>query len=67
MTVLSINSELHCQIDRHIPAWKMGTGVKISLKPGVYQITGDDLVAGVIYLTLDNSFRIDKRDLEVAF
>lgn len=63
MTVLSINSQLHCQINRHTQAWKMGTGLKISLEPGIYQITAEEHFDGVRYFTLEDAFRIDERDL----
>ena len=52
-----------CTFERHVPAWAFGTGLRVALAPGEYRITGQDEVNGVIYLRLDDSYRIDSREI----
>lgn len=48
-----------CLIRRDRPAWRMGTGVRVSLRPGFYPITGHDRVDGVLYFQLAGTYRIN--------
>ena len=47
----------------YIRAWEMGTGLPVSLEPGEYRVTGEELLNGVRYLRLNDTFRVDVRDL----
>lgn len=52
-----------CTFNGYTPAWALGTGLRVSLAPGRYQITGEEQLNGVRYLWLNESYRIDAREL----
>ena len=64
MSAANTDSEQHCTVRRYTPAWEVGTGLRVSLAPGRYRITGREHLAGVEYYALDNVFRVDVRQLE---
>ena len=53
----------YCTIDRYTPVWALGTGLKVALAPGDYQVTGKDRVNGTLYYRLANAYRIDSREI----
>ena len=52
-----------CTFERYTPAWALGTGLRVSLAPGEYRITGEEQLNGVRYLWLNERFRVDAREL----
>ena len=55
----SANDRSACLIQNYSPAWQLGTGLRISLAPGTYPITGEDQLQGVVYFRLGDTYRID--------
>ncbi len=60
-----------CLIRNYSPAWALGTGLRVSLPPGTYPITGEDRLQQVVYFRLSDAYRIEscwcqpKHDSEV--
>ena len=61
IAIMPVESNRVCTFKQYAPAWRLGTGVRLALEPGVYQVTGEDRVDGVLYLRLANAYRIDSR------
>ncbi len=59
IAVPSANGRPTCLIQNYSPAWQLGTGLRTSLAPGTYPITGEDQLQGVVYFRLGDANRID--------
>lgn len=49
-------------LDRHVAAWRIGTGLRLALSPGTYRVTGRVTIAGRDYLVLDGNVRVESID-----
>ena len=52
-----------CYIHRYTPAWALGTGLRVTLRPGVYLVTGKERTDGRLYFHLSGRYRVDAREL----
>ncbi len=50
--------EQFCTFHDYTPAWEVGTGLKVSLAPGRYRITGEERLNGIQFLRLEETYRI---------
>ena len=48
---------------RYTHAWEVGTGLKVSLAPGKYRVTGEEKLNGVVFFHLEGGYRIASREL----
>ena len=53
-----------CSLTRYTLAWSVGTGLQVSLRPGVYRVTGFDEVNGKRFLYLNQSFHCPEDDCD---
>ena len=51
---------------RYTHAWQLGTGLKVSLAPGKYRVTGEEKLNGVLFFRLLEGYRIDAREFRSA-
>lgn len=63
MSAARSESERVCVFRRYTPAWEVGTGLPVSLAPGRYRVTGEEYRNGICYLELNETYRVDARDL----
>lgn len=56
----------HCTIERYTPAWALGTGLRVGIAPGKYQVTGKDRINGRLYLRIVDRYRIAARETKSA-
>ncbi len=47
-------------------AWQVGTGLKVSLAPGKYRVTGEEKLNGVVFFRLKGGYRIASSELPSA-
>ena len=59
----SSNRQRTCRFEQYTPAWARGTGLRVSLNPGVYRITGEEELNGVLYFWLNDLYRVDSREV----
>ena len=59
MSATRPESERICIFQHYTRAWEMGTGLRVSLAPGEYRITGEENLDGVRYFRLDETYRVD--------
>ncbi len=61
----AVNSEFDrfCTFQHYTRAWEVGTGLRVSLAPGRYRITGEEQLNGVRYFRLEGAYRIDTREI----
>ena len=52
-----------CVLRHYTPAWAMGTGLRVSLPPGKYRVTGEQRVNGVRFICLEDAYRVDVREI----
>ena len=52
-----------CTFENYTPAWRLGTGLRVSLPPGSYEVTGEDHLDDRTYFRLDDAYRIDARKI----
>ena len=52
-----------CTFQHYTLAWEVGTGLQVSLAPGEYVVTGEEQNNGILYLRLNDSYRIDASKL----
>lgn len=45
-----------CTVRQYSPAWALGTGLRVALNPGEYQVTGTGTVHGMPFLYLDDAY-----------
>ena len=64
MSAANTDSEQFCIVHRYTPAWEVGTGLRVSLAPGRYRITGREHHNGVNYYALEDVYRVDVRQLD---
>ena len=50
-------------LQRYTHVWEVGTGLKVSLAPGKYRVTGEETVNGLVFIHLDGGYRIDAHEL----
>ncbi len=58
------NSERLCTFQEYTLAWEVGTGLRVSLAPGDYRVTGEEESNGRHYLRLNDVYRIDATTLQ---
>ena len=63
MTATGPKSDRHCTFQQYTQVWEVGTGLRVSLAPGVYRITGEECFNGIQYLRLEETYRIDASKL----
>ena len=63
MSATRPESEKLCIFRHYTPAWEMGTGLRISLAPGEYRITGEENRNGIRYFRLNETYRVDLNDI----
>ena len=56
-------SQRICNFRHYTPAWEIGTGLRVSLAPGKYRVTSEEVRDGVRYLCLDETHRVDVSDI----
>ncbi len=54
------------KIHRYTLAWAIGTGIRVSVAPGEYRVTGEDSLNGIRYIRLEERYRIDLMDVHEA-
>jgi len=54
-----------CTTKYYIQGWALGTGLRVSLPPGRYQITGEETFQGARFFRLNNRYRVAARDVQV--
>jgi hypothetical protein len=52
----TVDGNIRCRVIRYSRVWAIGTGLRVGLKPGEYQITGEHLVNGVPFVQLDGAY-----------
>jgi len=52
-----------CTFESYTPAWRLGTGLRVSLPPGSYEVTGEDHLDERTYFRLDDAYRIDGQEI----
>ncbi len=57
------NSDGFCHLDNYTQAWTIESGLRVSLAPGSYRVTGEERLNGIRYLCLDERFRLDVLEL----
>ena len=65
MTMVSATrsgSQRICNFRYYTPAWEIGTGLQVSLAPGQYRVTSEEVRDGVEYFCLNETYRIEVRD-----
>ena len=50
-------------LQRYTHVWEVGTGLKVSLAPGKYRVTGEEKLNGVVFFRLKGGYRIASREL----
>ena len=63
MSAANSEAERFCTFQRYTHAWEVGTGLKVSLAPGKYRVTGEEKLNGVLFFRLDGVYRIDAREV----
>ena len=63
MTAARSGSQRICSFRQYTPAWAIGTGLRVSLAPGKYRVTHEEVRSGVRYLCLDDAYRVDSREI----
>ena len=63
MTAAHSGSQRICIFRQYTPAWAIGTGLRVSLAPGKYIVTREERRGGVLYLCLDDAYRVDSREI----
>lgn len=48
-----------CTFDRYTTAFEVGTGLRVALAPGEYEITGREQRGAATYLLLNGQYRVD--------
>jgi len=66
MPAANSDADRFCTFQCYTHAWQLGTGLKISLAPGKYRVTGEEKVHGVVFFRLEEVYRIDARELPSA-
>jgi len=66
MPAANSEADRFCTFQRYTQAWQVGTGLKVSLAPGKYRVTGEETVNGLVFIHLDGGYRIDARELPSA-
>jgi hypothetical protein len=51
---------------RYTHAWQVGTGLRVSLAPGKYRVTGEEKLNGVVLIRLEGVYWIDVRELSAS-
>jgi len=64
MSATGPQSERFCTFRRYTHAWEVGTGLRVSLAPGRYRVTGEDQLQGVEYICLDETYRIEASQVD---
>ncbi len=54
-----------CITRYYIQGWALGTGLRVSLPPGRYEITGEETFQGARFFRLNNKYRVAARDVQV--
>ena len=62
MSATRTGSLRFCNFRYYTPAWEIGTGLQVSLAPGKYQVTKEEVRDGVRYFCLDDTYRIIASD-----
>jgi hypothetical protein len=62
MSATRTNSQRICNFRYYTPAWEIGTGLQVSLAPGEYEVTSEEVRDGVRYFCLDETYRIAADD-----
>jgi len=63
MIQAAADSPQTCITRYYTKAWAIGTGLRISLPPGQYVVTGEELFEGSVYLQLNDRYRVEARDV----
>lgn len=63
MTQSESKRELDCLFEQYTPAWELGTGLRVSLPPGSYRVTGEEMLDGSRYVRLNEVYRVNVRDI----
>jgi hypothetical protein len=58
MSATRSGSQRICNFRYYTPAWEIGTGLQVSLAPGKYHVTKEEVRGGVRYFCLDETYRI---------
>jgi hypothetical protein len=66
MPAANSEADRFCTFQRYTNAWQVGTGLKVSLAPGKYRVTGEEKLDGVVFFRLEGVYRIDARELPSA-
>ena len=66
MSTANFEADRFCTFRRYTRAWQSGTGLRVSLAPGKYQVTGEERLNGVTFFCLEGGYRIDVRELPSA-
>jgi hypothetical protein len=66
MPAANLKADRFCSFRRYTRAWQLGTGLRVSLAPGNYQVTGEVRLNGVVFFCLEGGYRIDVRELPSA-
>jgi len=53
-----------CVTTYYVQGWALGTGLRVSLPPGEYVITGEETFHGARFFRLDNKYRVAARDVK---
>ncbi len=59
MIALNNASKTECIITRYVSAFQVGTALPVTLPPGRYEITNQELIDGCEVVLLNNSYRVD--------
>ncbi len=66
MPAANSEADRFCTFQRYAYVWQLGTGLKVSLTPGNYRVTGEEKLNGVVFFHLEGGYRIDARELPSA-
>jgi len=63
MNIAQPDTDRKCTFKQYTSAYRIGTGLKVSLPPGEYSITGEEFLDGVLYFRLNETYRIDSGEM----
>ena len=63
MSAANSETTRFCTFEHYTRAWEVGTGLRISLAPGRYRITGEEQFSGIRYYRLEGAYRVDVREI----
>ena len=55
-----------CTVNRVATAWEVGTGLRVALGPGEYQVTGSEEVGGERFLYLNETYHCHAKSCVVG-